>query len=329
LKIFHYSLLVVLFSVNFVMHATLLISAALAGLASANPFDKRAVVTQAVTVMNTVTKVVSVQAATPTSKPVVRRPQTTVVTVHTTVQAPASANTQAVVNAEEDGPKPVIKATAQQPLWSLQTLYGMNYKQTVLDTHNKSRAKHGVAPLVWDDELFRIAVETARSCKYAHDTYVLPLPYRPSLPSSLVDSSTVPSYTPALPSFLEHVQLTCSSSLYSKTGGGGYGQNIAAGGRAFEVHDVILKLFYDEVKYYKWYGREPDMTNFHLWGHFSAIVWKESKSVACWTEDCSNRPGKLANVASNVPPFFTVCNFRKPGGLSLRFPLQAMVLIAC
>jgi uncharacterized protein YkwD len=159
----------VLFSFTIIMHASLLISAAVAGLALANPLDKRAVVTQAVTQMNTVIKTISVQAPTPTSKPVVRRPRTTVV-VRTTVNAPAPANTQAVVNAVEDAPKPVIKAAAQQPLWSLQTKYGMNYKQTVLDTHNKSRAKHGVAPLVWDDELFNIAVQTARSCKYEHDT---------------------------------------------------------------------------------------------------------------------------------------------------------------
>jgi hypothetical protein len=101
--------------------------------------------------------------------------------------------------------------------------------------------------------------------------------------------------------------------LYSKTGGGGYGQNIAAGAKASEIHKVIIDQFYSEVKFYQWYGREPDMGNFREWGHFSAVVWRDTTAVACWTEDCSGRPGKLAGVAGNVPPHFTVCNYRKPG----------------
>ncbi|TKA52546.1 hypothetical protein B0A49_13769, partial [Cryomyces minteri] len=97
------------------------------------------------------------------------------------------------------------------------------------------------------------------------------------------------------------------------TNGGGYGQNIAAGVRADNISAVITNLFYNgEVNYFNGlYGQaNPDMTNFEKWGHFSQIVWKNTGSVGCATQDCS--ASGLANVGSNVAPFFTVCNYKAP-----------------
>ena len=103
--------------------------------------------------------------------------------------------------------------------------------------------------------------------------------------------------------------LTCSS----KMDGGGYGQNIAAGVEAANVSAIITNLFYNgEIGAYgNMYGGEPDMTNFEVWGHFSQIVWKETKKIGCATVDCS--AGGLGNVGSTVSPFFTVCNYSPPG----------------
>lgn len=101
--------------------------------------------------------------------------------------------------------------------------------------------------------------------------------------------------------------------MLSAAGGGGYGQNIAAGVDESGIARVITNMFYNgEVNYYNGlYGQaQPDMSNFEKWGHFSQIVWKGTTSVGCATQHC---PGGLGNTGSNVPPYFTVCNYKSPG----------------
>lgn len=108
---------------------------------------------------------------------------------------------------------------------------------------------------------------------------------------------------------------------YSGVDGGGYGQNIAAGVEANNISAIITDLFYNgEVNWFSGlYGEaNPSMTNFDSWGHFSQIVWKATTHVGCATQDCTGQG--LANVASDVSPYFTVCNYKSPGkhSLSLR-----------
>lgn len=98
--------------------------------------------------------------------------------------------------------------------------------------------------------------------------------------------------------------------------GGGYGQNIAAGVEANNISAIITDLFYNgEVGWFdNLYGEaQPDMTNFENWGHFSQIVWKSTEKVGCATQYC---PDGLANVGSDVSPYFTVCNYGPPGKLT-------------
>ncbi|KAK5132478.1 hypothetical protein LTR08_009024 [Meristemomyces frigidus] len=96
--------------------------------------------------------------------------------------------------------------------------------------------------------------------------------------------------------------------------GGGYGQNIAAGVESNNISAIITDLFYNgEVGWYDGlYGAtQPNMTDFEHWGHFSQIVWKDTTHVGCATQDCS--ANGLANVGSDVSPYFTVCNYKNPG----------------
>jgi len=59
------------------------------------------------------------------------------------------------------------------------------------------------------------------------------------------------------------------------------------------------------------YGKaSPDMSNFENWGHFSQVVWKDTKSVGCYTQAC---PNGLENVGEGVGKHFTVCNYSPPG----------------
>lgn len=99
----------------------------------------------------------------------------------------------------------------------------------------------------------------------------------------------------------------------STTGGGGYGQNIAAGVQASNISSVITELFYNgEMPYFNGlYGQaNPSFTNFEHWGHFSQIVWKDTTTVGCAVQYC---PGGLTNAGGNIPPYFTVCNYEPPG----------------
>lgn len=110
---------------------------------------------------------------------------------------------------------------------------------------------------------------------------------------------------------------TCRYGHNTALGGGGYGQNIAAGVKADNIGAVITSLFYnDECGFYdNQYGRvNPDMDNFAKFGHFTQIVWKSTYAVGCVTYDCSGRG--LANVGSRVSPHFTVCNYMGPGNFA-------------
>lgn len=98
----------------------------------------------------------------------------------------------------------------------------------------------------------------------------------------------------------------------SNTNGGGYGQNIAAGFYPTQMGPLITDGFYNlEVNSYTYYGVEPDYLNLGQWGHFTQIVWKSTLNVGCYTYDCTARG--LQGVGSNVPPFFTVCNYAPLG----------------
>ena len=147
------------------------------------------------------------------------------------------------------------------------------YAQRVLDHHNIHRANNSAGTITWDGNLANIALEIANSCVYAHNVAV---------------------------------------------GGIAYGQNIAAGAPADNVTSVITDLFYNaEIENFAGlYGQAtPDNINddtaFDGYGHYTQIVWKGTTAVGCATVDCSAQG--LGNVGSNVPPYFTVCNYSPPG----------------
>lgn len=118
-------------------------------------------------------------------------------------------------------------------------------------------------------------------------------------------------------------------------GGGGYGQNIAAGTEAGNIASVLSNGFYNgEVLAYPSFGSDnPDMSNFHIWGHFSQMVWEATESVGCYTYTCSPpgadafdcKPdgtsylsGEEINCRSSpesIPTaaIFTVCNYYPAG----------------
>lgn len=51
------------------------------------------------------------------------------------------------------------------------------------------------------------------------------------------------------------------------------------------------------------------MTEFMRWGHFTQVVWNETLTVGCATQQCTNGIGN----AAGVEPYLTVCNYGGPG----------------
>lgn len=115
----------------------------------------------------------------------------------------------------------------------------------------------------------------------------------------------------SLANIAQQIAASCVYAHDTKTGGGGYGQNIGAGAPPEEVNKMITNQMYnDEMMLYPGYGSEPGMDLFERWGHFSQIVWKGTERVGCFTQKCDDG---LANTASNVSPYFTVCNYEPAG----------------
>ncbi|KAM3413774.1 hypothetical protein BST61_g10458 [Cercospora zeina] len=118
---------------------------------------------------------------------------------------------------------------------------------------------------------------------------------------------------------------SCKYEHNIEPGGGGYGQNIAAGVPANNVSAVITDMWYNsEVTKYPAFGRNPteaEMEGFSVWGHFTQLVWKNSTLLGCATSDCSTRGG-LQNTGGGVMPYFTVCNYKTVGNYAGQYADQ-------
>ncbi|KAI4259649.1 MAG: hypothetical protein L6R42_004473 [Xanthoria sp. 1 TBL-2021] len=138
-----------------------------------------------------------------------------------------------------------------------------------------------------------------------------------------------------LAQYAEQVAKSCMYDHDRTPGGGGYGQNIAAGTPAKQVASILTNAFYNsELELYPGYGSDsPDMSNFHAWGHFSQMVWGSTTKVGCYSYNC-NPAGKMdldcnpatgqsylgktgcGTSGSGMYPVFTVCNYSPPGNFA-------------
>ena len=111
-------------------------------------------------------------------------------------------------------------------------------------------------------------------------------------------------------SMAQRIADTCVYKHVMTVDGGGYGQNIGAGALPENVPALITNLMYNgEIELYPSYGNEPDTSNFEEWGHYSQIVWKETKEVGCATKKCDH----VENTGRGVKPYYTVCNYYPQG----------------
>lgn len=146
--------------------------------------------------------------------------------------------------------------------------------------HNIHRQNHSAPALEWGSKYAGYAAESAAKCVFEHDL------------------------TP---------------------GGGGYGQNLAMWGASNgdglgaskAVSQAISNMWYNgELNLYSpnFYGGEPDMSNFMAWGHFSQVVWVDTKQVGCAVHFCE--PGTLN---PSLGMWYSVCNYFPAGNMGGAF----------
>ena len=110
-------------------------------------------------------------------------------------------------------------------------------------------------------------------------------------------------------------------------GGGGYGQNIAAGTQAGDIASVLSNGFYngEEPHYPSDYGNNnPDMSQFETWGHFSQMVWAKTESVGCYTHTCTPPGASVLDCKPDGTPYLANTTCKQMGGIP-----EAQIFTVC
>ncbi|KAH6855410.1 CAP domain-containing protein [Chaetomium sp. MPI-CAGE-AT-0009] len=187
--------------------------------------------------------------------------------------APAPSPDPAPAPAPSPDPAP---APAPSPTKD-ETTKPSDYSSTAVYHHNVHRFNHSANALQWDDEIAGYAKTLAERCVFEHDTEI---------------------------------------------GGGGYGQNLAMWGSSENPEAFGATASVARATTNGWYNGElndfpasdygkdsPNMANFKKWGHFTQVVWRETKKVGCHSHFCP--PGTMSGMGS----WYTVCNYSPAGNM--------------
>lgn len=187
------------------MKSSIFIAATSAVMAMAGPMDKRSVETEVVVEYYTVTVTGDAPATTAPAlhtffngghhhtHPIVSTTSTTTPTVvavteasvETTpvVEVPAVAATSTTVyevtTPVYEATTPTTVATAVATATAVANAPSSDMASTALDAHNTHRANHSAPAMAWLDEIAGYAQNTANTCNFAHDMYVLPFSPHP------------------------------------------------------------------------------------------------------------------------------------------------------
>ncbi|KAF7548049.1 hypothetical protein G7Z17_g7324 [Cylindrodendrum hubeiense] len=121
-----------------------------------------------------------------------------------------------------------------------------------------------------------------------------------------------------LAQYAQNTADTCVFAHDMDQGSGGYGQNIASWGSTGEITDlqnqcgaqsVTNQWYNSEMDNWSYYGQEnpPSSLDLDLYGHFTQVVWKDTTKIGCATKLCA--AGTMYDFAS----FYTVCNYNPQG----------------
>lgn len=138
------------------------------------------------------------------------------------------------------------------------------FVQAALDSHNAYRKKHKVSALTYNGQIAKVAQAWA---------------------SKLIGS------------------LAQGGRLQHRPNNK-YGENLWMG-RGYKFNDeeavnTAVKAWYDEIRIYKpYFGREPSMSNFAEYGHFTQVVWKNTARLGM---GIARKNGTIVVVANYDPP---------------------------
>lgn len=302
-------------------------------LAVAKPIDKRAIYTDYVTDIVTVTVTVdesftyyrpnkhtrtkaaatttssststsSSSSSTPTPTTTTSTTPVVVVTPTTTSTTPAAPTTTVVVTPTTSSttPEAVVVTTVQAAAEPTTTAAAATTEAKTTSTSAKATSTTAAAAEPTDYSSTAI---------YHHNIHRS----NHSAPAASWDSE--------LASYAATVASSCVYGHDLTPGGGGYGQNIAMAGSTSASASDDSSTFVAQATTDMWYNGEvwqfpsdgygqstPDMTNFESWGHFSQVVWAASTSVGCASQFCA-----AGTMNAEMGAWFTVCNYRSTGNV--------------
>lgn len=151
--------------------------------------------------------------------------------------------------------KSTVCPTAKATPSSTSPSSSSSFEQTVLEEHNRLRARHSAQPLKLNPAISRYAQEWANNMA-ARNT-------------------------------MQHR----SNNRYGENLYACFGKTVVGG-------EDAVKSWYDEIKHYR-FG-QPSPGNFSQVGHFTQVVWKESRELG-------------VGMAKNGNNVYIVCNYDPPG----------------
>ena len=89
-----------------------------------------------------------------------------------------------------------------------------------------------------------------------------------------------------------------STGQYGHRPGCKYGETIHWWPEVIPTGGAEAQLFYDGIKYYHYFGHEPDQSNFFKWGAFTQVVWKATQKLGV---GCATAGDKFYLVANYDP----------------------------
>ncbi len=148
-------------------------------------------------------------------------------------------------------------------------------KEVSLKKHNQYRQKHNSGNLIWDDNLEKTAQNWANNLAQTGN-----FAHSTSKQRNGAGENLYVYYTTA------------------NTAGTGF------------LGEQAVKSWYEEIKDYDFNNPQFSLAT----GHFTQVVWKNSKNLGCATaQGTKNMEGKLYNA------FYVVCQYNPPGNVQGQF----------
>lgn len=306
------------------MKASVFIAGASAILASASPINKRAMETEWVYEVVTVTVTEDAVQAAAATEYVYQEVKTSTTTSSKKSHKPKAKPTYVqpvvyttVVEAA------AVPTTSSKVEAAVTTVWVDAYDEPTTTSSKKTTKKTSAAAAV--ETTAAAAVEATAAAESGSSTGSLSLDQ--SYQAVMLDyhnlhranhSVDALTWDTTLAGYAQTIAETCVFAHDMDQGNGGYGQNLASWGSTGDISDLQNKCgaqsvtdqwYNSEMDNWSYYGQEnpPSSLGLDLYGHFTQVVWKDTTKVGCATVLCT--AGKMYDFDA----WYTVCNYNPQG----------------